>query len=263
MFPAVFQFFRDIRAMQMNLASVHASKSYCYLTRSDFAKAFSDDETVLVAKDYNSVKFNFETNSGASSSLLLNNHRDSKLLNVHILGEVTKPVQVKLVNCNSNESCDSNLLFSLEDMLCDDAVKKEKKSSSAVITVKRKVKQTPRSQNLHLFRRTMKYRKYLELTDEERKNMAKVVLDCDKSKDKSLFHTIDEMNMLSPSDYIEPDFIELEQPVDVDYEDNYSQIAPSVHDLFDLDIESVNLDANSEEGMEYYVTEYLDEDEEM
>lgn len=248
----------------MNLGSIHADKTYCYLTRDDFTKAFDEDETMVVATDYMVVNVNIENSKGDETAFQLRNHKDPKTLNLQIIGGVTKPVQMKLVN--SSKSCENNLMFDIDD-LSNKSCKAEEDPLPVTISVTKKARKSSPAHRINLFRRAMKTRKYTELSSEERENMAKIVLDKDKSKDKSLFHIINKMQLLSPSDYSEPDFIQLDQPIDSEYTDNYSESAPSVHDLFDIDLESIHLDiaAHCDEGSEseFYVTEYLDEDVDM
>jgi choline kinase len=67
-----------------------------------------------------------------------------------------------------------------------------------------------------------------------------------------MFHYINEKKLMTSSDYENPDFIPLIQPSDSIYEQSYSQDSPSVHDLFDID---VDFPADYEMIEEYIVDE--------
>lgn len=158
---------------------------------------------------------------------------------------------------------DPNLLFCLDNMSDDDEDQPktgEKKTSL-------KIKKQPyaaRSQNLVLFRRRMTQKKLLDLEESEREKLASDVFECDRFKDKSMFHFINQKQLVNTSDYTEPDFIPFEQAADTDYEQNYSAEAPSVHDLFDIPYGDIMDDTivYDSEG-DYDMIEFLEDDEEM
>lgn len=96
----------------------------------------------------------------------------------------------------------------------------------------------------------------MELSESERAQLAKSLLDVDHFKGKSIFHYVNAKQLVQPNDYQEPDFITLTEPPDTEYEQNYSQNAPSVHDLFDIPVDSL-------EDTEYEMMEYLDDEEDV
>lgn len=229
-------------------------KSFCYLSKNDFVLAFGIDETVLVAKDYKRIKFNFDCRNETQI-------KQSALRDVHIQGDVIRPVQLKMVNTGIKES-DANLLFCFDEMASDEESEKPKKQ-----TVKKAIKRcaTGRSLNVNLFRRRMKCKKFIELDEAEREQIATTALTHDKYRNKSLFYFINDKQLVLPSDYTEPDFIILAAPPDKDYEENYSSQAPSVHDLFDIDVYplagSPPTPEASEPAEDYEMLEYLEEEE--
>lgn len=246
----------------MNLAALSSSNSFQYLTKPDFDTAYGCEETVLIAKDYKQIKFNFECDPHESNSLLLNNQKETELRDVHILGDVLKQAQLKLVNSQVKLNSDPNLLFCFDDMASDDEKsEKEKNLSSLKKLIKKKKNYAARSQNLNLFRRRLKYVKFWDTEDDEREKLAATILDVDKFKDKSLFHFINEKQLVQLSDYTEPDFISLSPPVDTSYESNYSEEAPSVHDLFDIDIDTSKIDYEPETAQEYEMMEFLEDED--
>lgn len=225
--------------------------------------AFGADDAVLIAKDYKKIKINFDCDPNEVKSLLVRNHKSATLLNMEIVGDVVKPVHLKLVNAKAKQNCDANLLFCLDDMENEEESGEPTNVQHSENVPKRT--QANRSQNLPLFRRRIKPKTLLDLSDDEREKMASTVLECDRFKDKSMFHFINHNQLVSPSDYNEPDFISLIQPVDADYEDNYSIVPPSVHDLFDIEIDDEMTidDIAYEEVDEDYVMEYLEEDADL
>lgn len=225
--------------------SLDINKTFLYLTKNDFIKAYGQERTVLVTKDYKKFKFNFNT---VNDSLLLNNQKNARVRNVEILGDVIRPTQVKLVNLQSKPDSDSSLLFCLDEMDVDDEETEEIKSEEPKTS---KPCAIGKLLNINLFRRRLRAKKFLELEQSEREKLA-TVLDHDRFKDKSLFHYISEKNLVTQSDYEEPDFILLSPPSDSDYEQSYSLDSPSVHDLFDIEIEDTDY---------LIVEEFLDEEE--
>lgn len=261
-----FLFFRDLKVIKMNVAALTTSKSFCYLTKNDFLTAFGTDETILITKDYKQVKFNFESNSPESNSLLLNSHRQAELKDVHIIGDVLRPTQLKLVNSEAEQNNDSSLLFCFDTIPSDDDEPEKARTAPAVQRIiSRRNKKVPWwSLRLNLFRRKFKPRRFLELAEEEREQLASRVLDVDKFKDKSMFHFISSKQLVSPSDYIEPDFINLNPPPDSEYEQNYSSIAPNIHDLFDLDVDPLSeaeFDDPDIIDNDYEMVEYLEDED--
>lgn len=247
----------------MNLSALqqNSSKSFQYLNKTDFISAFGSDETVLVAKDYKHIKFNFDCDPLESNSLLLNNHKDTELRDVHIIGDVLKPAQLRLLNSKAKQNNDPNLLFCLDDMASDDEKSNEQKPSIVQMEVKKKRNYSERSQNLNLFRRRLKHVKFWDMEEEEREKLAVSTLEVDKFKDKSMFHYINEKQLVNKSDYTEPDFINLSSPADASYETNYSAVAPSVHDLFDIDTDLPEVIYDPETVEDYEMMEFLDDEE--
>jgi hypothetical protein len=246
-----------MRKMRLLNNSLQSSKSYFYLTKNDFIKGFGEQKAVMIVKDFKNIRFNFDSGND-DNSLLLSNHKQAMLRDVHIIGDVLQPTQLKLLNSQEKQSIDSNLLFCLdEDMDDDDEDLKEKKSAKAKISPKLKQSAIGQSLNINLFRRRLKTKKFLELSESERTQLATSVLDVDRFKGKSIFHFVNAKQLVQPNDYFEPDFITLTEPPDTEYEQNYSQHAPSVHDLFDIPVD----EQLSLEDTEYEMMEYLDDEE--
>ena len=250
----------------MNLAALSPSKSFCYLTRNDFISAYGKEQTVLIAKDYKQIKVNFESNNQETNSLLLSRlayaPKEAELQDVHIIGDVLRPTQLKLVNTEARQTNDSCLLFCLDNIPSDDDHEPEAKTSSGVETtdVKEKRQKTSRSKQLNLFRRRLKPKSFMDLDESEREQFASKVLERNNFKDKSLFHFINEKQLVSSLDYSEPNFITLDQPPDSEYEENYSSIAPNIHDLFDFYVEPLENFYELEEPEDYaMVEEYLED----
>lgn len=258
--------------MNQNLASLRTSRSFCYLSWGDFVSAFGSDASVLIIKDHRQIRFNFEsdTQETNSNSLLLSSHKQVELRDVHIIGDVLRPTQVQLVNSEAKLNSDSSLLFCFDKIPDDDDADNAKRALGVQRTIGKKKNKTPqRSMKLNLFRRRLKPKKFLELEEEEREQLASQVLNRDKFKDKSMFYYIKDQQLVAPSDYIDPDFIDINQPPDTEYESNYSTIAPSIHDLFDIDVEPLVriLKNESEDDLpdideDYEMIEYLEEDQE-
>jgi hypothetical protein len=219
------------------------NKTFMYLTKADFVKAFGLDRTLIVAKDYKNIRLNFHSDN---DSLLIKNQKNLTVKSIEILGDVLRPIEMKLVNSQHQQNDDSSLLFCLDEMASD-----EEESQFTPIHPKKQQPCAIGSRlNINLFRRRLKAKKFLELDEAEKATLAKV-LDHDRFKDKSVFHYVRDKQLVSPGDYENPDFIPLSQPSDTDYEQSYSQEAPSVHDLFDIE---VDLDYEM-------VEEFLDEEE--
>lgn len=242
--------FSAIRTITMNIEASKTSSSYCYLSRLDFTKAFGANATLLVAKDFQSIRVQIPKNPPKNVQFY---SLEPGL--VEILGDVVRPVQLLLVNSDAKQSFDSNQLFCLDDMASDEESSQEKVKEPHSEKPRFKPKSIGGFLNTTLFRRRMKCKSFLELTETEREAMASV-LKYDKFKDKSRFHYILHNKLVQPSDYVDPDFKPVDLPVDVDYQFNYSLEAPSVHDLFDLATDSGDIAYEDYE-------EYLDEDMEM
>lgn len=191
--------FSHIRCLRSLNISLDANKTFLYLTKNDFIKAFGD-RTMIVAKDFQTIKLHFNADS---ESLLLKNQKNLAVKSVEILGDVLRPTELKLVNTNPKQDSDSSLLFCLDEMTSDDGESQKSKSHP-----KRKRCAIGQSLNINLFRRRMKVKKFLEMEESEKTELA-TVLDFDKFKDKSLFHYINEKKLVEPLDYEEPDFLPL------------------------------------------------------
>lgn len=251
----------------MNLAALNSNNSYCYLTKNDFVSAFGNDDTILITKDYTQFKFNFESDSQESNSLLLNSHKQTELRDVHIIGDVLRPTQLKLVNSEAKSDSDSNLLLCFDNIPSDDDnddnVPKRKMESKVHKANSKQIKKAApiRSFYPNIFRRRIKPKKFLELDEAEREQLASRVLHLDRFKDKSMFYFVNDKQLVSSTDYIEPDFITLCQPPDSDYELSYSTVAPNIHDLFDIDIDPIHFESDQEDSENHYeMIEYLDDD---
>jgi hypothetical protein len=245
-----------MRKMKLLNNSLQASKSYFYLTKNDFVKGFGEQKVVMIVKDFKNIRFNFDSGND-DNSLLLSSHKQAMLRDVHIVGDVLRPTQLKLLNSQAKQNIDSNLLFCLDEDMDDDEDLKEKKSAKSKFRPKLKPSAIGQSLNINLFRRRLKPKKFLELSESERTQLATSVLDVDRFKGKSIFHYVNAKQLVQSNDYEEPDFITLAEPPDTEYEQNYSQHAPSVHDLFDIPVdEQLSLEDN-----EYEMMEYLDDEE--
>lgn len=237
--------------MAMNIEASKISSSYCYLSRLDFTKAFGSSSTILVAKDYQNIKVQIPQHT---PKLVQSISRKKNAAFLQIIGDVIRPTQLLLVNSGAQQSFDSNQLFCLDEMASDDESSQEQVSTQSVIKTFKKSKSSSRCLDLTLFRRRMKCKAFLELDETEREAMA-TVLKYDKYKDKSRFHFISHNKLVHPSDYVEPDFMTLDEPVDTVYQYSYSIEAPSIHDLFDLPTDSEDIIYDPDE-----YEEYLDED---
>lgn len=200
--------------MKQNLGALQAQslQSYCYMTKNDFLSAFGVDSTILIAKDYKKIKFKFDDTKVISQG-------PPTFKYVNIVGDVVKPAQLKLVNSQSKD-CDSNLLFCLDEMASEEDETKVKNSPGRC-AIKKRNRAPERLQSMNLFRRRMKMKKFIDLPEEEREQLANT-LEVDKYKSKSMFHYINEKQLVLPSDYVEPDFIPLSAPPETHYEENYS-----------------------------------------
>lgn len=247
--------------MRRNVAALQYNRSFCYLTKNDFESAFGEENTVLVAKHFRTIKLNSERESVQESEPQLNNSfRNTSLV---VTGDVLRPVDLKMVNMEAKQNCDSNLFFCLDDMESDED--RENGKQTVVLKSPKKQRKIPeRCQNLALFRRVNTSKKFLELEEEERENLASIVLENDRFKNKSMFHYIQEKQLVQSGDYEEPDFISLEQPTDAAYENNYSSEAPSVYDLFDLNVDMLEMEENYEFTQDdYEMVEYIEDDEDL
>lgn len=240
--------FSAIKSMKMMNKSLESSRTFLYITKNDIVEGFGHDQTLLIAKDFKCIKISLD--SGNDNSLLLNNHKQATVKNVHIIGDVVRPTQLKLVNSDSKRNSDSNLLFCLDEDMASDEDTFNKPSEK--VYSKHKVSAIGRTLNINLFRRRLKVRKFLELEKSEREKLATSVLNFDRYNGKSIFHLVDDKQLVLPKDYDEPDFIALSEPNDTVYEQSYSREAPSVYDLFDIEID--------DPVEEYSMMEYLDDE---
>lgn len=236
----------------MNFEASKSSSSFCYLSRPDFITAFGSSSTLLVCKDYQSI--NVQILKHVPKFVQWNSQKPNAGC-VQILGDVIRPAQLLLVNSGAKRNIVSNQLFCLDDMASDDESSQEKVKQEHIkqehpVTTSKKPKSSDRCSSVTLFRRRLKCKSFLELTDAEREAMA-TVLKYDKFKDKSKFYFILHNKLVHPSDYVEPDFISVDMPVDIDYQHNYSKEAPSVHDLFDLASDSEDIIYDPIEYVEY------------
>lgn len=231
----------------MNIEASKSSSSYCYLSRLDFTNAFGPNSTLLVAKDFQSIKVQIPKDP----QKYVQSYSQSR---VQVLGDVVRPVQLFLVNSDGKQSFDSNLLFCLDDMASDEESSQEKVKDKQLVKKDLKPKRKGHL-NLTLFRRGCKSKSFLDLDESEREAMASV-LKHDRFKGKSRFHYISHNKLVNEVDYEDPDFKTVDLPVDIDYYEAYSTEPPSVHDLFDLPIESEDMDYEEYE-------EYLEEDIDM
>lgn len=235
--------------MRRNYTALKTDKSYCYVTKKDLVNAFPDD-SILVVKDAKEIKLQFLTEC-KGKSLLFSSLKDAELRNLQIIGDVVRPTQVKLVNTVSKANDNANELFCLEnDHMAEDA-----------FTIERPVKKHKQlllnshihtTEKIKLFQRRFRVKSYIEMEDKERDELATILIP-EKYKGKSMFQQIQEKELLMTADYSDPDFISIEPPIDVDYEQSYSINAPSVHELFDFE-------AEPHEEEEYEMVEFLEDE---
>lgn len=226
----------------MNIHTLSEHKSYWYLTKKDFTNAFDTDRTILVAKDYRKMK------------LMVEEDYNSFLL---IKGSVLRPIQLKIVNKEKSDESFPNIDDSDEFLMLrnDDRPNVLDNQNMFEHRVPKK------TEELLLYRRSMKSKKLLDHNKEELEALSKNVLTRNKYEGKSKFSIVYDKQLVLPKDYSNPDFVSINSPVDIDYEDNYSIEPPSVHDLFDFDIEPLKLPQEEDEQMiEEYIIESLDDE---
>ncbi|CRK93057.1 CLUMA_CG006480, isoform A [Clunio marinus] len=248
----------DIKVMKMNLASLQSksSKSFCYLTKDDFIAGYGGAQTVFVVQNSKVLNFILGNEQKDVHSIHLSNHipRD-----VHILGDVLKPIQIKLLNTEGNEKDkhDSDILEHVMDV---DSEKSDGQEITRTI-IKRRSHCRRRIKTLPLFRRRLKTRTFLDLEIVEKEKLASSLLKLDRFKDKSLFHYITVNKLTEPLELSQPSFIDIRPPPEIEYEDNFSLSPPSVHDLFDKQIEPLPKFYFGENDGDYEVMEYLEDEE--
>lgn len=234
----------------MNLNALMAKKTFCYLIQPDFMDAFNQNQTVMLAKDFQKFQIILDENPPA----------------ILIAGTEVRPVKFLVVN-NENESFNS---ISEEDIakLNDDVKELFDDLGEGQFESRTKFKKTD---EIVLFRRKLSSKSLNEHDSSELEEIASKVLKNNRYKGKSKFHVVNENNLLLDSDYSDPAFVKLEQPTDVDYEENYSIEPPSVHDLFDMDVlpfddsqkESYVEEEDQDMIEEYIIEEICEEDELM
>jgi hypothetical protein len=205
-----FSNFRDINGMRVNLAALLHSKSFAYITRNDFKTAYGRTNSVFVAKNVKKIFVD----------------RDEELEHpfIFLLSEVHNPVHLQLVNTEpkkSNKSANS--------LLCHEKLTSEKIHKFPRPEDFKRLKHIDR---ITLFRRRVRCKKFLEIDEKEREEIANVVLNRTNSENSKKRTCVD-----NDEEIIDPDFIQINHPVDYDYYDNYSSEPASIHDLFDFDVE--------------------------
>lgn len=229
----------------MNLHSLEAEKSYCYLTQPDFIKAFDKNDTILITKDSKQFKFVFPDEDDANGRPI-----------VLIQSEVVRPVKFLMVN--SERKTVSRL--GRKDLMTINKALNELESPEVDLNLEN-TKTPSKIDEILLFRRRKRVKKFTEHKEEELEELAEKLLSMKETSVKSKFQLAIDKQL----EYPDPDFMEIVQPVDAAYEENYSFEAPSVHDLFDLDVPCLSEAeaAEEEEEQEMDPTHFVDQDEEM
>lgn len=230
----------------MNNAALRTHDSYLYLTRQDFINSFSKNRSIILLKDYKNI------------NVIIDDPEKSNTSSVHILGFIVKPVICKLVN---NENADkplpkvddvdfklmssNNIENETLDPLMFDSQKELKKSDDMI-----------------LFKRSIKPKSYLESDPSENEKLSEKILSHDQYEEKSKFYYVCKNKLVHKNDYTHPDFISLDPPADTDYYENFSIESPSICDLFDcmLDENEQQDDITEEMLEEEYIIEELDEE---
>lgn len=223
----------------MNINALMTQKSYCYLTQPDFLNAF-DDETVLIAKNAHKFQFILDEDKGRFSSALISS-------------DVVHPLTFLMVN-DEKKINEIEEDASMSEEQCDDKVEKAQKLFTD---------EGPKNiDSILLFRRRLKPKSMKELNKDELEKIALNVLTrSNKHKDKSKFSFINENCLVNDEDYVNPDFVQINQPADTDYAENYSEEAPSIHDLYDLNVPSIVAEQYEEDMIEEYIMEEFEEGE--
>lgn len=231
----------------MNLNALMTSKTFCYLTQTDFMQAFEQDQTILLAKDLQKIQFLIDEEPPA----------------VVIKGSEIRPIKFLAVN-NEIESI-KRLSNDDIEKLNNDNYDEIYDDSTSHFSTKTKFKKTD---EIVLFRRKVPSLLLVDHDKSELTQIASRVLTNNRFKGKSKFHFVNEHNLgVDDNDYSDPAFMQIDHPNDVDYNENYSIEAPSVHDLFDMDalpidplltIQSETYDEDEEMLEEYIIEEIVD-----
>lgn len=236
----------------MNNAALKTHDSYLYLTRQDFLNAFSKNRSLLLLKDYKNIKVIIEDPDESNNSTSL-----------HVLGYIVKPITCKLVN---NENSDKPLPM-IEDIGIELQSNNCCSDDNEIVDQKmfNSQKELKKTDEVILFKRSIKPKSYLENDPIENEKLSKNILSHDQYDEKSKFFYVCKNNLVHDNDYIDPDFIALNPPPDTDYYENFSTETPSIHDLFDCDIildDNVQQDTDIADEMleEEYIIEELDEE---
>lgn len=218
-------------------------KTFCYLIQPDFLDAFDQNQTVLLAKDFQKFQIILDENPPA----------------IMLKGTEVRPIRFLMVN-NDNESFNS---ICKEDIakINDDVKEFLDDSSPGQFESRTKFKKTD---EIVLFRRKLSSKSLYKHDSSELEEISSKVLKNNRYRGKSKFHVVNDSNLFLDSDYSDPAFLQLEHPADVDYQENYSVEPPSIHDLFDMDV--LPIDNSEDQDMieeEYIIEEICDEDEIM
>lgn len=216
--------------MRKYLAGLLHSKSQLYLVRNDFRTAYGRTNSAVIAKN---VKKLFVDRDEEANPFLL------------MLSEVHNPVQLQLANTDPKKSTTKSArsLLCHEKLTNDNGISKMPRSEDF-----KRLKHTGR---LTLFQRRLRWKKFLEIDEKEREEIARIVLS--RPNQKSILNEDNE-------DSTDPDFLPITHPVDYEYFNSYSSEPASIHDLFDLDVEPMVF--MDEEFVHHYIEEeHLEDDE--
>lgn len=226
------------------------NKTFCYLTQPDLMHAFDQDKTILLAKDLQKFQIILDEQPPA----------------VAIKGSEVRPVKFLIVN-NEKESINSISEEDIAKLSHDDDELVDDSQNATHFSSRTKFKKTD---EIILFRRKIKAKSLNDQDKTELSHIASKVLTNNRHKGKSKFFYVNEQNLVLESDYSDPAFMQVDQPADVDYEENYSIEAPSIHDLFDMDAAPVDpLESHifkvdeDEEMIEEYIIEEIGDDYEI
>lgn len=238
--------------MRIASAALMYNKSYGYITRNDFLKAYGRNQTVFAVKNVKKMFVDFDDGEDEEEEEKTEETSDIPFL--LMLSEVHQPIHLQLVNTAPIKSrrIPANLNLLCDEKLPVDGKNKVKRS---IMNISKKSKQTDK---MNLFKRRMRVKNLLDLTKDERESLANVVLSRQKSKDQSHFTSRCE----ETTESAEPEFISVVHPVDFDYYDSYSIEEVSVHDLFDFDVDAPENLLEEYEYVESYIEEeHLEDDE--
>lgn len=248
-FSIFLHYYRDIETLKQNLNALKANQSYCYLTRQDFVQTQDEDQTILVFKDFGRMKFIFEKqdeNYEEDEDEDEDNGYEDNVAQVKGLplvkfnGYVVRPIQAKMVNTEKIDDSEYPIIDyeDLEEIYNHSETTASPSKDNAVFNHKRGLK---KSDELILFKRTIKPKKLIDLDEKELEQLSENVLKHNKYKEKSKFSMINDKQLVSSNDCVDPDFIPIDSPADVAYENNFSAESPSVHDLFDHEAEPLDV----------------------